>query len=253
MLNRLACLSLLLAFVLPCSAAQTAAPAPARVVVLATLHSFHAKVPAYGFDTLRETIEGLKPDVLCLEVRPKDMVKRGPERVKQEYPRVIYPLIAKHHYRVYAMEPSEPLYSDIVKPYAAAEQAFEKDQPAQAKAFDAYSSDALDALVTYWTSPERVNDSVTDAVFAGKHALQEAMIGPGERAGWEGWNRHFLSVIKRAARENPGKRIVVTVGVEHTYWLRAHLKGLPGIELEDTADLLAKADEPRASGSHQGE
>lgn len=234
--KRIASLLLLLSATAPCVAAPAA---PARVIILATLHSFHPRVPAYGFAALGQAIERLKPDVLCLEVRPKDLALRGPERIKQEYPRVIYPLVAKHHYRLYALEPSEPLYSDIVKPYVAAGRAFEKTHPRQAEALEKYSDDTLNALAAYWTSPARVNDAVTDAVFAGKHALQQAMIGPGERAGWQAWNQHFLKVIIRAARGNPGKRVVVTVGVEHTYWLLAHLRGLPGIELGNTASLLA--------------
>ncbi|MGA7296567.1 MAG: hypothetical protein WBW92_03520 [Rhodanobacteraceae bacterium] len=200
-------------------------------MVLATLHGFHEAVPAYGFDTLGRTIESLKPDVLCLEVQPGDLQARGPEKVKVEYPRVVYPLIDKHHYRVYAMEPAEPVFSRIVKPYVASARAFQDNQPAQAKAFNAYAEHGLEALKTYWTSPRRVNDATTDAVFAAKHALQTAMIGAGERAGWEAWNEHFREVILLAARENPGKRIVVLVGVEHAYWLRRNLGDLAGIEL----------------------
>lgn len=237
MSRRLVGFFLLLCAVVPLKVAD-AAP-PARIIVLATLHSLHAEVPGYGFEALGDAVQRLKPDVLCLEVRPRDLHERGPERIKQEYPRIIYPLIAQHHYRLYALEPSEPLYGEIVKPYAVAEHRFEKEHPRRAKTFDAYADAALGVLETYWTSPERVNDAVTDAVFAGKHALQQAMIGPGERAGWQAWNRHFLKVITRAARENPGKRIVALVGVEHAYWLRLHLKGLPGIDLESTPSLLA--------------
>lgn len=228
---------LCLAVLMPC----VAQAASARVFVLATLHSMHEKVPGYGYEALGRAIESLAPDVLCLEIRPKDLEKRGPEGIKKEYPRVIYPLIARHQYRLYAMEPAEPTYSEIVKPYAAAEQQFGTAHPAQAEAFNAYAEDALNALVTYWTTPAHVNDAVTDAVYAGKHALQEAMIGPGERKGWEAWNQHFLAVIKRAAQENPGRTIVVTVGVEHTYWLRAHLKDAPGIVLADTAAAISAA------------
>ncbi|MGB8635373.1 MAG: DUF5694 domain-containing protein [Rhodanobacteraceae bacterium] len=211
---------------------------PANVVVLATLHGFHESVPAYGFARLKQIIEQIHPDILCLEVQAQDLQERAPEKVKVEYPRVIYPLIGQHHYRTCTLEPAEPEFSAIVKPYAASARAFRAGHPQQAKAFDAYAESGLDALRTYWSSPERVNDGITDAVFAAKHRLQEAMIGAGENAGWEGWNRHFQKVIVDTARENPGQRIVVLVGVEHTYWLRRHLKQQPGIRLENTAALV---------------
>lgn len=229
---------LLLAFMAWWPPCATAAP-PARVLVLATLHGLHAEVPAYGFEQLRDSIERLDPDVLCLELQPSDLAARGPEKTKVEYPRVVYPLLERHDYRLYALEPADAEAQGIIAPYLAATQAFDAAQPAQSGAFSAYSEAGLDALRAYWTSPSRVNDATTDAVFAAKHALQAALIGDAERAGWEAWNGHFLAVVERAARENPGRRIVVAVGVEHAYWLRAHLRGRAGILLEDTSRQLS--------------
>ena len=232
MLKRLGCgIAVML---LPIAAMAT----PAEVVVLATLHGFHESVPAYGFDRLRQIIEQIHPDMLCLEVQAQDLQEHAPEKVKVEYPRVIYPLIEQHHYRTCTLEPAEPEFSAMVKPYVASVRDFQSAHPQQAKAFDAYAESGLQALRTYWVTPERVNDATTDAVFAAKHELQEAMIGAGERKGWEGWNRHFQKVILDVARKNPGQRILVLVGVEHTYWLRRHLQNQPGIRLENTQALL---------------
>ncbi len=217
----------------------SARPAPAQVVVLATLHRMHETVPAYSYARLGQLIEQLKPDVLCVEVQPGDLVARPEESTKREYPKVIYPLIDRHHYRVYAMEPAEPVYSDIIKPYAAGGQAFQGAEPSSAEAFGHYSEGLYAGLVAYWTTPARINDAITDAQFQAKHALQQALIGPAEHTGWQRWNHQFLATVVRAARENPGKRIVVTVGVEHGYWLRAHLAEVPGVKLLDTAALLA--------------
>ncbi len=69
-----------------------------------------------------------------------------------------------------------------------------------------------------------VNSRQTDALFEVKHEFQSALYGPEERRGWERWNEHFLSRILDVARDNAGKRIVVTVGVEHGYWLRKRLR-----------------------------
>lgn len=48
----------------------------------------------------------------------------------------------------------------------------------------------------------------------------------------------FPGVVLQAAKENPGKRIVVIVGAEHGYWLRGHLARASGVQLLDTAGLL---------------
>lgn len=215
-----------------------AAQAPAQVVVLDTLHQLHADVPAYSNDELGRLIEQLKPDVLCVEVKPVDLARRPAEKNKQEYPAVIYPLLDRMHYRAYAMEPAEPEYSALLKPYRQGNQDFDTKAPAQSAALGRYNDGVYAGLQAYWTSPARVNDAVTDSVLHAKHDLQEAMIGPTDRQLWEAWNGHFLQVIEQAAKENPGRRIVVTVGAEHGYWLRAHLAHAPGVRLMDTAALL---------------
>lgn len=225
---------------------------PTQVAVLATLHQLHATTPAYSFEALGRAIERLQPDVLCVELQPDDLQRRPAEPTKQEYTEVVYPLIDRHHYRLYAMEPAEPAYSSILTPYIQAGQDFSVRAPEQAEAFSRYSDGAYIGLQAYWTSPTRVNDAVTDSVLRAKHELQQAMVGNGERTGWERWNQQFLGVILQAAKENPGKRIVVVVGAEHGYWLRGHLAQAAGVQLLDTAELLrapAAKPVPRAAGA----
>ena len=221
--------------------AEGADSRPAEVVVLSTLHQMHAQVPGYSFDRLREVIEQLHPDVLCLEVRADKLAARAPENTKQEYPKVIYPLLARGRYAVVAMEPSEPEYSAILRPYVQANTAFQAAGGAAVAALGAYSDATYAALKTHWRDAAAVNDTTTDDMLRAKHAFQQAAIGAGEREGWERWNRHFLAVIKQVAAEHPGQRIVVTVGVEHGYWLRGHLAAVPGIRLLNTAALLSPA------------
>lgn len=220
------------------AAVTPAAAAPAEVVVLVTLHQLHLTTPGYTFKALGQAIEKLQPDVLCVELQPDDLTLRPDQSTKQEYTAVIYSLIDRHHYRVYSLEPAEPAYSAILKPYIQAGQAFSVQLPDQAEAFSRYSDGVYIGLQSYWTSPARVNDQVTDAVLRAKHELQQAMVGDGERVGWERWNRHFLAVILTAVKENPGRRIVVTVGAEHGYWLRGQLAHVAGIKLLDTPTLL---------------
>lgn len=57
----------------------------------------HAQVQGYSFDRLREVLEQLHPDVLCLEVRADTLAARAPKSTKQEYPKVIYPLLVRGH------------------------------------------------------------------------------------------------------------------------------------------------------------
>jgi hypothetical protein len=220
-------------------AAAAGGAKPAEVVVLATLHQLHEQVPGYSLKRLGEVIEQLDPDVLCLEVRADKLAARADEKTKIEYPRVIYPLLARRHYATVAMEPSEPEYGAILQPYLRANAEFQSSGRPAVAALAGYSDATYVALKTHWRDAATVNDRTTDEMLRAKHAFQQAAIGAGEREGWERWNRHFLDVIKRTAAAHPGKRIVVTVGAEHGYWLRQHLAGQPGLRLLDAAALLA--------------
>jgi hypothetical protein len=214
------------------------AQAPAEVIVLSTLHQLHPRVPGYGFEELSGVIERLAPDVLAVELTAEDVAERKPQKTKREYPESVYPLLEKHGYAVVPLEPSEPLYSEIVGPYAEAQRAFAERSPEAARAFATYGTSLYDYLFAHWDSPASVNSAATDALLAVKHAFQDAVMPPPQAAGWEAWNQHFLRRIVDAARASPGKRIVVLVGVEHGYWLRAHLRGEARVRLVDTEALL---------------
>jgi len=230
----------LLLLLLCCLPLLAAARTPVtEVAVLSTLHAMHDDVPAYSQEALAASVRKLAPDALCIEVRPDRFAARAPEPNKIEYPGVIYPLIEAKGYRACPMEPAEPDYGRILAPYRRANEAFGEAHPEQAEGFARYMDAMYAVLRAYWTSPARVNDATTDAQMRAKHALQEALVGDGEREGWEAWNRQFLKAIDRAIVENPGRRIVVLAGVEHGYWLRDHLARRDDIRLLDTAALLS--------------
>lgn len=223
-------------------AALPGAGTAAEVAVLATLHDVHATTPAYGFDQLRDSIIQLEPDIICMEVDHGDLQVRPEERVKVEYPRVVYPLVDEKGYEVCALEPAPEKAAAIIGPYVAATRKFAESDPAGFAKFESYNDAMYDLLKVHWTSAAAVNDPVTDSVLGAKHELQIALIGAGEAAGWQAWNTYFLERILATASANPRKRIVVLVGVEHGYWLRRELARHEEIALLDVPALLQASD-----------
>src|ERR1035437_3473640 len=69
------------------------------VAVISTLHQFHEKVPGYGFDTLREILEKLHPDVLAVELTAKDLDNRLSKSIKREYQRSVFPFLQEYQDR----------------------------------------------------------------------------------------------------------------------------------------------------------
>jgi hypothetical protein len=241
---------LVLLLAAPGLGAQTAAaprrarPAPARpaeVVVLATLHQFHAEIRAYSFETLSSVIERLKPDVLAVELTDADLRSRREQQTKVEYPRSVFPLLDRKGYAAVALEPPEPKFSQLVQRFRRAGQELRATAPDRAAAFGTYQEALYAMLFERWTSVEAVNSVETDALLEAKHRYQEALFGAEEVEAWEGWNQHFLEQILRASAEHRGQRIVVLVGVEHAYWLRARLRGREDVRLVEPAVLLARS------------
>lgn len=207
-----------------------------EVFILSTLHQFHAQSKFYSFEKLSEIVEKFNPDLIAVELTRKDLETRKEQKTKQEYQKSIFPLAGK--YKLVPLEPAEPKFSELVNFIISANKELNEKSPEKAEAFSVYSDALYDYLFKKWDSPLSVNSGETDALFEVKHKFQETLFGEKEEKGWEGWNQHFLDVILETAKENPGKKILVTVGVEHGYWLRKHLKESAAVKLLKPEDVL---------------
>lgn len=215
--------SLILAMLCP-ECGQAAETARTEVVVLSTLHQLHDQIEGYSFVDLSNAIEQFDPDILAVELTAADLESRRDQAVKQEYQRSVFPLLEEHNYVVVPLEPSQPLFDELVGLIREAQSNLSEQRPDVAEAFGIYVDSLYQVLREQWTSIEAVNSRETDVLFESKHRYQNAIFGPQEAQGWERWNQHFLQQIRAAANTNPGARIVVLVGAEHAYWLRAQLE-----------------------------
>jgi hypothetical protein len=213
-------------------------PKKAEIFVLSTLHQFHAESRYYSFETLSQIIEKLRPDILAVELTPSDLANRREQKTKQEYQKSIFPLVDKHKYSTVPLEPSEPKFSELVSLIRDSEKTLREKSPAKAEAFSLYVETLYEYLFKTWDSPPAVNSTQTDAFFEIKHNYQNAVYDENQKIGWEGWNTHFLEKILEAAKNNPGKRIVVTVGAEHAYWLRKNLRENKSVACLEADSLL---------------
>ena len=229
---------MLVQFLGPRAYSQNKTKQPTEVVVLCTLHQFHEEVAGYSYADLKREIERLRPDVLAVELTPSDLAARKPQKIKREYQEAVYPLLHAHKWKAVAMEPEGERSQKLIAAIREAETALSRDFPQKEETAQLYSDTLFEYLRTRWHSAADVNSAWTDDLFAVKHAFQEKLYGPKEEEGWEGWNRHFLERILDAAEANPGKRIVVTVGAEHGYWLREHLRREQGMKLIEVAEVL---------------
>jgi hypothetical protein len=211
---------------------------PSEVVVLSTLHQLHDSAPGYSFEDLADILRELEPTVLAVELSAADLQSRKEQTVKQEYQRSVYPVADELELPLRPMEPSEPLYSELVQLHRNSVVEVSEARTELHEAFGELVGSAMDVLLAKWDSPSAAQQPLTDELFAAKHRLQDIVYGPDQAESWRRWNEHFLSRILAAAAEFPGGRVVVTVGAEHGYWLRSALAELDEVRLLSLEEAL---------------
>jgi hypothetical protein len=220
-----------------------AQPAPAEVFVVSTLYRHHETTPAYDLAALGRVIERIRPDVLVLDVTPDELREQKVFPSKIEYPGTIFPLVQTGRYKVYASEPAEPMFSEIVQGIIAESKALAEEKPDTAAAMRKLQEGMLEALRLTWRSPADVHSERTDQAIRHMRAIYNALSGPAQREGQHRWNRHHADVVLQAARENPGKRVIQFVGLENRYEVLELLRNEPSVTLVDVSEYL------RANGS----
>src|SRR4051812_13219709 len=96
------------------------------VLVLSTLHQYHAQVLCYSFTALRGLLTALEPDLLMAEVTEDDLRVRADEAIKREYPEVVYPFLdASPRVNVRALEPMGEVGDALIRRVRTARDALE--------------------------------------------------------------------------------------------------------------------------------
>lgn len=219
------------------SSAQAAA-APTQVFVLGTLYSRHQSIAAYDLGALRRIVLAIDPDVVVVDCTPTEVREQKVHPSKVEYPQVIFPLVQQHGYRVYAAEPDEPLFTQIVAPLARARSEFAQAKPEQARILGAYDEATWSGLTLYWQSPADAHDETTALALAGRKALDNRVHGELQTQANTRWIEHWVQVVRQAAVENPGKKILAVAGIDNREEIERELRHDPALGVVDMAQWL---------------
>jgi hypothetical protein len=210
----------------------------AEVFVLGSLYSRHQSVPAYDLDALRRIILTIDPDVLIVDCTPTEVREQKVHASKIEYPNVIFPLAQQHRYRVYAAEPDEPQFTQIVQSIVQARGSFDTASPQKSAALDEYESATYAALKLHWQSPATVHDDITAAALDARKDLDDQLYGPVQTRGGVAWNEHWAAVVLKAADENPGKRLLAVAGLENRRAIESLLTSAASVRIVNMENWL---------------
>lgn len=228
-----------------------------QVYVLGMLHDRHHDSETWGLAQVRETIQNLDPDVVCVEIPPDrwpaaQALWDSEQRIEDdrilkfpEYVKVLMPLTNSMDFEV---EPCAAWSSFMADMRNAKLDEFRfEEEFAEANAL--YKADT--AWVRAWseaTSPDFADD---DPVYL--HSPQfdlrtKSEIGPyashltdviGRPGGWTYINESHYTLIDIAIRKHAGKRILVTFGAGHKYWFLEQLRYRDDVEVMDVRPYLA--------------
>ena len=208
-----------------------AAAKQSDVFVIGTLHSRHAKVPAYSHDVLRRIITQISPEVVVFDVTPEELAKQAVHPSKKEYPQVIFPFIAAGRYEVHAAEPAEPQFTQIQADLKKALATNAEERPQAVAALDGLSAAMYSALEQHWTSAAKVHDALTMDMLRAEARLNGSLSGPVIEKIATDWDQHTAEIAIRAAKASPGTRVLVVTGVRNRPFVVEHL--FPGRLAQD--------------------
>jgi phosphoribosylanthranilate isomerase len=81
---------------------------------------------------------------------------------------------------------------------------------------------------------------MTDQLIGAKRDAENRLVGIVAESNQRKWNEHHAEKLLAAAKESPGKRIVMLVGIESRYEIMRLLKSNTSIQLVEVEDWLQK-------------
>jgi DNA-binding beta-propeller fold protein YncE len=234
--------------------APSAAEVRTEVAVMGMIHGSHRTSELWGLPQVEETIRNFAPDIVCTEIAPdrwhrierdlrdRDAIDDPRVQVFPEYTDLILRLAADAGFEVVPCAGWTREMSDL--------RGVRIGQFNSEDRFDApreeYARRLAELRATYTSEPTAADDPAYihsdeyDDRQKGERALydeyQNDLIGPG---GWTNINVEHYRYVAQTVREHRGKRILVTFGAAHKYWLLEQLAERADVDLLDLQPFLS--------------
>jgi YVTN family beta-propeller protein len=225
-----------------------------QVGVMGMTHSQHLTSDVWGLEEIEQTVRAFAPDVLCTEIAP-DRWERIDRELRErdviEDPRVLrFPeyrevLLRLRRELGYTIEPCAGWSLEMSDLRAARIAAFDaEDRWADERAAYAEARGGLrrrDGVSGNNASDDpaylhsEAYDQAQRAELESYDRYQNDIIGPG---GWTNINVAHYRQVDRAIRAHAGKRILITFGAGHKYWLLEQLRRRDDVEIIDMGPYL---------------
>ncbi len=202
--------------------------ARSTVALLGTLRELHDVLPDYDWSRLEELVAAKQPDLLCVEVDRTDWEANDLARAPIESRRVLAQLSATTEITLVPIGAGGSSW---------AESGIAPPRGGLLASVRGWLCSRLDratvGLMQLAGGPHGVNSSFVEHFCGVLCELQIALTDPETRRGWVRKNEELVEGILWAARQDPGRRILVAVDCRRKHWLRRMLRSVADVTLVD--------------------
>jgi len=193
------------------------------VAVLGTLADFHREPIPYNLGALIRLVRAIHPDLLCLDITSHEWQTRDFARLPLEYREALVPLAGQ---------------TDIVVVPVADERPRPEEELRGARAAIARKIMSALAYVQCSTpSPAAINEGVRHHLANDLYQLLAGLQGKAMREEATLHASRLAANIVRAARRDPGRRVLVVVNVRFCHYLRRLLRNYLDLQVVRFSEL----------------
>lgn len=228
-MSRLINICILTGFTLSSPCTSFSQTSQTKVAIIGSLHEYHHKLKGYSFQSIKKLISSKKPDVICIEVKPENYKGKGTKFAPYEYREVLMPFLLKTGAKIEPFDWGNEDWSELM----AEQKSLSKD-PKTSGLFKAIIN-PVELLLKHSGSMEIAeldhkffnSPFMDDWISSAYSLLSEAFPGNKISKIANERNRNMARLLIAAIRRNPGKKILVLVGIEHKYALKDALQQIP--------------------------
>lgn len=187
------------------------------VAVLGTLADFHREPIPYNLSALMRYVERLRPDLLCLDMTPEEWKTQDFASLPPEYREALVPLAQQTDIVVIPVADERPRPEVPMRGWRASAAEWIKR--------------ALASLQRTASSPEAINQGIRHEL---ANLLYHILADFNTKDARESVNVHASRLarnVSKAARRDPGRRILVVVNVRFCHLVRRSLRSDPEVHV----------------------
>ncbi len=215
-----------------------------ELIIIGTIHIGRETSPKYAA-FLTTALDSIKPDLILAEIADHERNDDRLADVKPEYPEIIFPYAQANGIETIGILPGEDQRTRMEQSKAAILARIESNQWMRmiweyAGQWEDVAYGRILGMLENPVSMERLQMPEVDTLHFAAWFESLSKYFPEYLELWNQWNALILNNIQNIIKEHPGKRMALTIGMAHKYWLAEKLSGQPGVSVYDLISFKNK-------------